>query len=557
MKNIKMTKYIWGLGILITLISSCENKLDLYPRSEISDATFWKNQNDFKLAANALYNYLIGFTTDDNNSDIAYGLLPNKISNGTLIVPATEQTWTDSYTCVRQACKIIEMAKDYPKQDEISVYIGEAKFFRAYRYFKLLTMYGGIPLIKGLLDTNSPELAEPKSTREEVVDYILQDLDDAIVLLKGKKDSGTGRVSKGTALAFKARVALFEGTHRKYHGNGDANILLDQAISASNQVISDGEYSLHVDQDSGQSYRRLFIMAGDKSPESLLDIIIVNSINPNNGYSHHVIGSGGYNPTRKLANMYLCKDGLPIEKSPLFQGYNTYYSEYIDRDPRLLQTMIYPGIKICRPMEPDGIIEQWPGKGNNRNVLCGYMTYKFLEENVPALRAFAIEFDWHVIRYAEVLLINAEASFERNGTISNANLDKTINKLRERVGMAKLTNEIVAANGMDMKTEIRRERTIELAFEGFRRDDLNRWKTAEIELPKSIESVKIIGTQWENYPVFSDIIKNGLYDPASGVILIEKAQFRRFDSSKDYLWPIPDQERILNPQLIQNPGWNF
>jgi len=105
-----------------------------------------------------------------------------------------------------------------------------------------------------------------------------------------------------------------------------------------------------------------------------------------------------------------------------------------------------------------------------------------------------------------------------------------------------------------MRTEIRRERTVELAFEGFRRDDLNRWKTAETELPKAVRSVKVIGTQWETYTLFEFVVKNNLYD-ADGYIVLEKAENRTFDPAKHYLMPLPTKQVALNPKLAQNPKW--
>ena len=208
-------------------------------------------------------------------------------------------------------------------------------------------------------------------------------------------------------------------------------------------------------------------------------------------------------------------------------------------------------------MEPSGNNEQWPAKGNNRNVMSGYMIYKFLEENPAGLSWSTADFDWHYLRYGEVLLIYAEAIFERNGNISDTDLNKSINELRKRAGFpptAYLTNDFVTANGLDMRTEIRRERTVELAFEGFRRDDLNRWKTAETELPKAVRSVKVIGTQWETYTLFEFVVKNNLYD-ADGYIVLEKAENRTFDPAKHYLMPLPTKQVALNPKLAQNPKW--
>lgn len=165
-------------------------------------------------------------------------------------------------------------------------------------------------------------------------------------------------------------------------------------------------------------------------------------------------------------------------------------------------------------------------------------------------------YDYHIIRYPEVLLILAEATFEKDGAISDEVLNKTINVIRSRKGveMPPLTNAFVKANGLDMLTEIRRERTVELAFEGFRRDDLRRWKTAEVELKQPIKGIKYKGTQYEKLQALNDG-NPGLVD-ADGFLIVEPAENRRFDVPKNYYYSLPLDEVYLNPNLLpNNPGW--
>jgi hypothetical protein len=153
-----------------------------------------------------------------------------------------------------------------------------------------------------------------------------------------------------------------------------------------------------------------------------------------------------------------------------------------------------------------------------------------------------------LIRYAEVLLNNAEAKFELNGSISDEDLNKTINLLRDRVGMIHLTNAFVAANGLDMRTEIRRERRIELALEGFRYWDLIRWKTAETELPKTLKGTKYFP---DEYGTTAQVTIG-----ADGFVVVQDVSKRHFDPQRDYLWPLPLQELGLNPNLgDNNPNW--
>jgi hypothetical protein len=270
----------------------------------------------------------------------------------------------------------------------------------------------------------------------------------------------------------------------------------------------------------------------------------------------------GYNPTKKLADMYLDTAGLPITNpGSMFQGYGTMTSEYKHRDPRMTMTMIVPGTLTNRVFYPVIKVANYPDKPQ-RNPNTGYILYKYMSEDPVANNsgqmgdASLFDFDKHIIRYAEVLLIEAEAKYELNGSISDADLNSTINKLRDRVGMPHLTNGFVALNNLDMRTEIRRERTVELALEGFRYDDLRRWKTAETELTQDIKGIKIKGSDWQNYPLYSSSTYQSKTD-GNGFLISETG--RTFDPGKNYLQPLPTQEINLyqtsGHDLQQNPGW--
>jgi hypothetical protein len=170
------------------------------------------------------------------------------------------------------------------------------------------------------------------------------------------------------------------------------------------------------------------------------------------------------------------------------------------------------------------------------------------------LHEFKGEYDFKEFRYAEVLLVLAEALYEKNGSISDADLDRTINVIRARVNMPALTNAQVATNGLDMLTEIRRERTVELAFEGFRRDDLRRWKIAETIMPQSIRGVKFVGTEYQTrYPDLQ--VGTDIKVDANGFIIAEPSSARSF-LPKHYFDPLPLQQiQLSQGTLIQNPGW--
>ncbi|MGV8091431.1 MAG: RagB/SusD family nutrient uptake outer membrane protein [Mangrovibacterium sp.] len=535
------------------------------PESEITDVTFWKTPNDFKLAANWFYASSLmdpqngGTINNDNMSDIAMGMQPDQVSSGTYVAPAEDDVWNGAYSAIRNANKLIEQGENSEIKNDLLPYIGEGYFFRAYNYFNLLRSYGGVPIIEKVLTPGDPEVFGPRASREEVVSFILSDLDKAIAYLDVKGDTETGRICKEAAKAFKARICLFEGTWRKFHQTGDASSLLDLAVSESGDVINSQSYSLYKAKGE-DSYRYLFIdQTSTNNPESI--IAKHYRVNINYNFWTYGISWGEMNPTKKIADMYLCADGLPVDKSPLFQGYNTCRSEFSNRDPRMTQSLILPAMEITRP-QFDTPSPQWPGVGNNRNINSGYMLYKFISEISALGSTAASNYDYNIMRYAEVLLIYAEAKFEKDGSISDDDLNISVNALRDRVQMPHLTNAFVLSSNLDMRTEIRRERAVELAFEGFRWDDLRRWKTAETELSKSLLSIKVTGTQWDAPTVTIDghsttgVFFNLPTDQLeNGYKVLQPGSQRNFDPDKHYLLPLATKEISLNADLEQNPGW--
>ncbi len=217
----------------------------------------------------------------------------------------------------------------------------------------------------------------------------------------------------------------------------------------------------------------------------------------------------------------------------------------------MAQTFIVPGSTVH---QENGFNPVIPGFSGTNATRTGYMLRKFLDESDDAAH-FVGQYDFKEFRYGEVLLILAEALFERDGTISDADLNRTIKLLRDRVGMPALTNGLVSANGLDMLTEIRRERTVELAFEGFRRDDLRRWKTAETEMPQALRGIKFVGTEYQQRDP-GLVIGTDIQVDAGGFVVSEAAAARQFVAPKHYLDPIPLQQiQLSKGTLTQNPGW--
>ena len=543
------------VGILLVLAVAC-NPLDLDPKDQISDASFWKTPEQFRLAANDFYYALRGaHNYTEVNSDIATGSGSGgemqAVSNGSYLAPANSTVWDNSYAGIRATNYLLTKAATSGLGTQIDRWVGEALFFRAYHYWNLVKTYGGVPLITKVLDVTSPEVYTPRATQQEIIDFIIADLDTAAAKLFKQSDltaSEMGRVTQGAALALKARAALYQGTWLKYHGGGAPTPMLTDAINAAQQLISSGEYQVYKGQGA-QSYKYLFILQGDDSPEVILArrYYAVRA-------THNWTRELWFNymiPTKKLADMYLATDGLPITSSPLFQGYDSLMTdEYQNRDPRMAMTFLVPGSTKFGEAGPDTV---YPGFAGSNATRTGYMIRKFLDETQEAAE-FQGQYDFKEFRYGEVLLVLAEALFERDGAISDGDLNTTINELRDRAGMPFLTNAFVTTNGLSMLAEIRRERTVELAFEGFRRDDLRRWKTAETEMPQALRGVMFVGTEYQQRDS-TLVVGTDIQVDANGFVVAEAAVSRQF-LQKHYLDPIPLQQiQLSRGTLTQNPGW--
>lgn len=537
----------------LLMLTACD--LNLVPEANLSDEVFWKNDQDFRQAMNYLYKALEVPSTDmqsyplwrDVMSDNAVASGFNAISNGSYLPSSNFGPWDQDYRVIRAANNILSHLAGY-ESNASQRFDAEAKFFRAYAYADLVSRYGDVPLVLVTLDTDSEELYEPRTPRAQVIETIYTDLTDAAAGLPVNSDLNTateyGMVTRGAALALKSRVALREGTWNKFHNAGNSNDHLQIARDAALVIMNSNEYKLF-DQFGVDSYKQLFKIPGEGSGNKEAIWVLpygatyVNEINRTYYAANASQGSGGI--TRSLVDDFLCTDGLPIEKSPLYQGQQNATSEFVDRDPRLNGTVPKKGDKYRggKPYIPE------------LTSITGYAIYKYFDtrdqEGEPEQVNYFI--DMMLIRYAEVLLNYAEATFELNETITDGDLDISINLLRDRVQVSHLTNGFVAAHSLNMRDEIRRERRVELGMEGFRYDDLLRWKTAEVELPKPLLGVRVFA---EEYPGVDPSTVNMT---AESILIAEPESKRTFDGTKNYLWPLPLNQMALNPELEQNPNW--
>ncbi|HEY4290906.1 MAG TPA: RagB/SusD family nutrient uptake outer membrane protein [Puia sp.] len=570
-------KYIlWSVPVVMLWLASCTKQLDQSPGAQLSDNNFWKTTSDLSQACNYLYTYLNGLGTDDpsgyptplqdNYSDKTFGDRSVGFGDGSSIAPATSNEWTNYYKLIRAANNIlVKSAGVTGDAAVINRYLGEARFFRGMAYFELVKRFGDVPYINSVLTATDSLLYSARTPRQAVVDSIYADLDFAAAYCPQPDVLAAaeyGRITRSAAVSYKSRVALFEGTWDKFRGIATSTRNLQAAVDAANTVITEGKHSLYKSQGA-DSYFYEFQYDGGPTGNPIQSIpgaeanytyatnkenIVVRLYGQNlsnniasHNYGRSYLDQAHIAPTRAIMDAFLYKDGLPEGKSAFDSSASQTSSltEFQNRDPRMAMsvynnTLVNPTI--------GGLIPYVAG-----------ITYRFRKYWIVSDWTSNISFvNFNVLRYAEVLLNYAEAKFELNGAISDADLDLTINVIRNRATnndpgkLPLLTNAFVSSNNLDMETEIRRERTIELSFEGQAYWDLLRWKTAETVLPAAVLGRKYFAA--EN--------PAGTTPPLSGgYVLLEAASNRKFNPLRDYLWGLPTKEIALNGKLTQNLNW--
>ena len=590
-----MKRVIFTILVITSFFDmSCNDYLDIQPKDTLTDKGLSFSKNEMEMYCNQYYTSLPGNLShwawesdaaSDNDVPANYGW--NGLTFGTQTIPSSGGEW--DFSQIRSVNFFLEnYSKSKETQSVQQKYVGEVLFWKAYFYFNLMKKFGDLPWLTKTLDVDSPELMGERISRSIVADSILAILDKSIAILPLKSQTDVGRIHKDVALLYKARVALYEGTWEKYHSNDvfkgdgrDVNRFFSQARDVAETIIESNRYMLYDDYadpalPDGFSYWRLFSSPGVEvrnNPEVLLSKEYSYSLNL--VYWGQQIrttgGPDGHGISKSLVDSYLCKDGVPAAVSALYQGDETLEDVTANRDPRLKMTVLTPGmpIKIYKGVTdtfklPLLTLTPWPNT-------TGYQIYKWLspfianEDESGNFTSNGVP----VFRYAEALLIAAETNAEL-GTCTQEILDKTINKLRERANMPDLVLSGQSGVGFTdpnwdfpdlspLLNEIRRERRVELAFEGFRMDDLFRWAAADL-LQASRLGSKI--EQWRDNPFsppynvdeVSRTKKNaaGYISPYFDKIGEGKISF---NPNKNYLYPLPTDQLVLNKNLKQNPGY--
>ncbi|HVV04469.1 MAG TPA: RagB/SusD family nutrient uptake outer membrane protein [Puia sp.] len=583
-------------GICLCIVSCQKQFIDLDPTAQFTDAVYFKQPSDFKAYTAGFYNQLPGwdFSTMDNSSDLSANANSNgnDLGRGTISVGST--SW--DYSGIRSCNILLSKAAAYNGTGDISQYVGEAYFFRAFAYFGMLKRFGGVPVDTTVLDVNSPELYAARNSRYEVVTQILSDLSRAIPDLPTEQtipSTDKGRASKWAAEALKAQVELYEATWERYVGqapDGDGasvgaggkgydaanvNKYLSDAVAMCQDVMDNGGYAIwNKNSDptmTNLSSWYLFNLedAGsnpggyDKSTNNEFILYKVYDYTYKQGGINLTWTSGQLYPSRKFVDMAVCTDGLPPQKSALFQGYHHTGDEFQNRDLRLLNYL------YASTQAPASITLDFGSLGSSGYGNSKYEVYKYGPAPAGRRTDNTESANYPVIRLAEVYLIYAEALYELNGAITDAQLDASINKLRDRAGVAHLSNALATANGLDMKEEIRRERAIELYREGRRFDDLKRWGILEASLnPSRLGRVvgdasystdfkDASGNPTSSYNASSYVWgEEAVQTPAGTLNCVVVDSYQNHTvAAKHYLYPIPTSQIILNKKLLQNPGY--
>jgi len=592
------------------VLASCDSMLDVTPKTDLTDVNFWLTETHFKGASNMLYNQLPNKGWDGRADDqINRGFSGQDISSGRWTIPTTSGNWTDPYRRIANANNIIENAPNSPVAERIrNRYLGEALFFRAWWHFDLVCKYGDVPMVlKTFKETQDPDLKMGRTPREEVIQQCYDDLDEAVKYLPTRADLHNinheidrCRATRSAALALKVRIGLHEGTMGKNHNlNNNWQAHLDVSIKAFEDLKLEGHQLYTGDVTGGVNRSYLGMMLEERNSVNL-ETIFRKPHGPN-GTAGSAYSNTSYSTecqenwaiTRSIIDMYLYADGLPGAKSSYYLSardevsYNSVFGfEYdIDtnngrvsnehpRDPRLAlsfwrqgdpddeTTVTVSGLQIAWRMRRGETFNHYY---NTSRQIDGYHPKK---GHVGAFSAGNSDTNDHILmRWGEMLISYAEALYEKNGSITDAQLEETVNALRARVGFdAKLTNAFASANGLDMREEIRRERTVELLLENRRYNDIIRWKIAETVLPKAVVGFHYFPTEAREPATVTAVAAactdadgklNGVfvYD-APNMWVFEQASARTFNPQRDYYYPIPTNEIAKSDGNIkQNPNW--
>ena len=553
-----MKRFILFIFLLGTFCS-CEDFIDLQPMDQVTMDEYWTTSTELEYYTRQFYPAFCGqsqmLDLASDNDDMINGS-PSVIMDGTR--SKTTGSWTGEWTNIRNVnIFFANYRKCESGYDAYKHYLGEAYFFRAWFYFDLLKKYGDVPWYSEVIELDNQEaLMRPRDSRVLIADSILADLDHAITHLNLRKDVGNNRINKEAALAFKTRVALYEGSWQKYHANSvfgtsgaDPNKYFKACVDAAEELM-DGDYmvGLYSTGNPEEDYYKLF---GFDDMSNINEVLLYKTFNSAEGFGNKTQSFVTYNSesrgiTWDLVSSYLGRDGMPydyLDVAKENKGNNFLTKIAVECDPRLKSTIWIPGDLMSVDQEA---YFSGPTIDGGALQLCptGFQIKKTANPESPAAgKSWETQSETGLIllRYAEVLLNYAEAKYELDGVVA----DDALNLLRQRVGMPdfKVHSQSSDKNRLeygysisDELYEIRRERRVELALEGLRDDDYMRWAACALFKNKRPKGYPVDLAQYPDFA--SKVDENGLLDYFKDV-MPDGYQFRE---NQDYLYSIPQDE---------------
>lgn len=560
-------KKLFAILLSITTLWSCKKDfLQKLPLDQLLDENYWSNENNVRTFAWGFYpNFFSGygsgytwgkfFSGQSLNDDFA----PSIPTPFVKVPPAAAAGTGWDFSWVRKANIMLNRVQRVPLDKEPKEHwTGIARFFRGMAYFDLVKSFGDVPWYDKEMTETDPDLYKPRDPRVVVMDKVLEDFKYAAQYVRESDGKAGLVVNRNIVLGFMSRIFLFEGTWLKYHGINPAKSTeyLQQAKWAAEQVINSNKFSIN------DSYRTVFNSVDLAGKTEVMLYREYSTGNITHSLHSYVNKEGQSGTSKNAIESFLCNDGLPIAVSAKYKGDKGIANVMGDRDPRMIETFV-------QEYRINGVTP----------VLStsGYAVRKFLNDALVNATEGSSNLnitDAPVLRFGEVLLNYAEATAELGG-ISQADLDKSINKLRARPGInmppLQVMGDQPAVNGVvyddpkrdatvsSLLWEIRRERRTELMFEGFRLDDLRRWKKLDYTTSLNTDVNRGAWVSRAQYPNMIGIhIEN---DAAEGYIIPAwTADVQRvFSDPKVYLNPLAiDQMKLYadhGSELAQNPGW--
>ena len=603
----------------VSLLSGCSDFLEKYPQDAMSDQDYFTKDTDLEYYMNGLYDGILrsansykwsnlNTANDDWAGNSPSETLMQHSTSG--LASETSDTWNNAYDYIRKVNYFLENAYRVPNMGKIGKhYLGEGYYCRAVKYFDLLQTFGGVPYISKVLNVDSEELYTPRSSRKEIAEKIIADLDSAILYCdwKGEGEASAGRINKEAALVMQSRVALYEGSWEYYHGKkgskfqvqgSDGSVFLKKGIEAGEQLIE--KYGSNIYRGSSENEYFDYFNQSDyeKIQGAFLYKVYSRSLGIINNWGRSYAEGVNAGLTKSAIDAYVMSDGKPVEVSRVTLDNQTMNELCTKKDPRLSQTIWYPAKgRFFDYLGADAYKTSYPGliMSQQRNpAYTGFRIWKGTSFDPAEIDNG--EVDDLILRYEEGLLNYVEAKAIL-GLVTQDDLDKTINVIRSRVNLPNMSLSEVNGwnidydkrNGYDpsapnIVNEIRRERRVELMLEGLRFMDIKRWAMLDdvfngwkpvgayaqeyVDYWNNPDRLAADGFDWKspeevklekgiNYDTIGDYInpffKHADFQPNSG-------RGYYVDPDRDYLSSIPREEITLyknkgNVTLEQNPGW--